>query len=90
MDKKGKLIITHGKPQKNASQDTKSRWVKDDTNLTGIDFSTYSASSCSNISFSEKKPFNEILKKGYWSKEHIFMTKIYFIRLKNSATVMHC
>ena len=98
-NKKGKLVIPHGKPQKNASQETKSWWVKGDTNLTGINFSTCSASSCRNISFSETKNkkitklFNDffqkkdICQKSTFSK--LFMMKIYLIRLKNSATVMY-
>ena len=78
-NKKGKLVIPHGKPQKNASQETKSWWVKDDINLTGITFRTCSASSCRNISFSETKNkkiklFNFFSKKGYLSKVYILKT----------------
>ena len=72
----GKLMVTHGKPHKEASNDTVSRWIKEDMINAGIDISTFQAHSCRAASTSKAKnlgiPLSEILKRGCWSRDSTF------------------
>lgn len=68
------LIITYGKPYKEASIDTVRRWVKDIFKINEIfDFTPHS---CRSASTSKAKAINvditEILKRGCWKNEKTF------------------
>ena len=75
-DNNKNLIITYGKPHKNASEDTISRWVKDELKNAGIDTKVYTAHSCRAASSSKAKQVGmsvtEILKRGCWSTNSTF------------------
>ena len=75
-----KLLITYGKPHREASSDTVSRWIKNELSNAGIDINIYKAHSCRAATASKAKdigvPINEILKQGCWRRSNTF-TKYY-------------
>eukprot|EP00794_Sanderia_malayensis_P017100 gene17100-18820_t len=74
------LLVTYGKPHKEASSDTVSRWIKNELSNAGINVNIYKAHSCRAASASKAKaigaPINEILKHGCWKRPSTF-TKYY-------------
>ena len=73
---KGRLIITYGKPNHHLSDDTLSRWVKEELQLTDLDMNTFTTNSCRSASASKARQvgisLNDILKTGCWLKENTF------------------
>ena len=76
----GRLIITYGKPHKEASSDTLSRWIKGELSNAGIDSTIFQAHSCRAASMSIARQQGikilEMIKRGCWSKENT-LTKFY-------------
>ena len=70
----GRLTITYGKPHKEASSDTLSRWINGELSNAGIDVTIFQANSCRAASTSKARQQGsrilEILKRGCWSKEN--------------------
>ena len=52
---KGRLIITYGKPNHHLSDDTLSRWVKEELQLTDLDMNTFTTNSCRSASASKAR-----------------------------------
>ena len=74
----GNLLITFGKPHRNASVDTISRWVKEELFQTDIDTNTYKTHGCRAASTSKAKQIRvlitEILKQDCLSTGCSFKT----------------
>lgn len=72
-----KLFITHGKPHKEASRDTLSRWVKEVFRTVGI-MNIYTPHSCRAASTSKANyigvSIDEIVEKGCWKNLKTFQT----------------
>ena len=68
------LFITYGKPHKQASPDTISRWIKNMLSESGVDITVYKAHSCRSASTSKANnigiTMKEILDRGCWSNDH--------------------
>ena len=64
----GRLMITYGKPHKEASSDTPSRWVKGELSNTGINVNIFQAHSCRTVSTRNTRQqgvkISKILKRG--------------------------
>ena len=75
-----RLLITFGKPHREASPDTVSRWIKNALSNAGIDINIYKAHSCRAAAASKVQelgaPLHEILKHGCWKRKSTF-TKYY-------------
>ena len=73
----GRLMITYGKPHKEASSDTLSRWIKGKLSNVGIDVTIFQAHSCRAASMSKAGQqgikISETVKRGSWSKENTFV-----------------
>ena len=73
----GRLMITYGNPHKEASSDTLSRWIKGELSNAAIDVTIFQAHSCRAASTSKARQqrikISEILKRGCWSRENIFI-----------------
>ena len=81
----GRLTITYGKPHKEASSDTLSRWINGELSNAGIDVTIFQANSCRAASTSKARQQGtrilEMLKRGCWSKDDTFIVTILIICL---------
>ena len=73
----GRLMITYGKPHKEISSETLSRWMKGELSNARIDITIFQAHSCREASTSKARQqgieISEIVKRGCWSKENTFI-----------------
>ena len=73
----GRLMITCRKPQKEASSDTLSSWIKGELQSAGIDATIFQAHSYRAASTSKARQqrikISKILKRGSWSRENTFI-----------------
>ena len=73
----GRLMITYGKPHKEISSETLSRWMKGELSNARIDITIFQAHSCRAASTSKARQqgieISEIVKRGCWSKENTFI-----------------
>ena len=88
-DNNKNLTITYGKPYKNVSADSISRWVKKELTNAGIDTNIYKVHSCRTASSSKIKQIRisvpVILKRGCW-KTNITLKKFYDKDISSNIT----
>ena len=86
------LFITYGTPHKPATNDTISRWIKNELQNAGIDTQTFKPHSCRAAATSKAKqigiPLKEIIKRGSWSSDSTFK-KFYDKDIINSVDEEH-
>ena len=65
-----RFLVTYGRPHKAASDDTISRWIKNNISSTGIDIDVFKAHSTRSTSSSKAKQvgilYTKMLKTGSW------------------------
>ena len=70
------LFVTYGTPHKPATNDTISRWIKNELKSAGVDIEAFKAHSCRAASVSKAKQIGvtrqEIIKRGCWSTDSTF------------------
>ena len=71
-----RVLITHGKPHRSASDNTISRWTREILTLAGVDTNVFTPHSCRSASTSKAKAVgisrSDIMKKAGWSRDSTF------------------
>ncbi len=83
------FFITYGKPNKDASRDSVSRWTKDVLRDAGINLDIFTAHSTRSAATSAAKTLvtiDTILKAGGWSNENTF-TKYYDLPVSDGCAM---
>ena len=92
-------MITYGKPHKEISSETLSRWMKGELSNARIDITIFQAHSCREASTSKARQqgieISEIVKRGCWSKENTFIKFYNKDIIKSNITILiirllHC